>query len=459
MFGARKAFRWALVCTIVLAAAFVGPGVYRGLSDSREDTYKELKVFSDVLDMVQKNYVDEVDSKKLIEDAIQGMVGSLDPHSSLLTPDAFKELQIDTQGEFTGIGIHVTMRENMVTVISPIEGTPAYRAGIQAGDKIIKVDGVVTEDLRDAVKRMRGPKGTKVTITILREGETKPLDIDLVRDLIPIDSVKWKTLESGYGYVWVTHFRDNTYDDLVKALDRLESGKTPLKGLVLDLRDNPGGVLDQAIRISDLFLDKGVIMTSKGRLNRHTHVYQAHKDDAKPRHYPMVVLINGGSASASEIVAGALQDHKRALVLGTTSFGKGSVQAIENLRDGYALKLTIARYYTPSGRSIQAKGVEPDILVRHHILDEKEPTDQATRLKERDLANHLDAEGQPKQQFEQEKEPEATDVDNPQEEGLPPQVQSRLNPLDPEQLLKDSQVRRALDILISYDIFKKMKNG
>jgi carboxyl-terminal processing protease len=463
MLRARKAFRWTVICTIVLAAAFFGPGVYRGVSDSTKETYKELKIFSDVIDMVQKNYVDEVESKKLIEDAIQGMVGSLDPHSSLLTPEAFKELQIDTHGEFTGIGIHVTMRDNLVTVISPIEGTPAYNAGIQAGDKIIKVDGMVTEDLQDAVKRMRGPRGTPVKITIIREGEAKPLEIKLVRDLIPIDSVKWKSLESGYGYVWVTHFRDNTYDDLVKALDELESGKTPLKGLVLDLRDNPGGVLDQALRISDLFLDKGIIMTSKGRLSRHTRVYQAHDNDSKPRHYPVVVLINGGSASASEIVAGALQDQKRALVIGTTSFGKGSVQSIETLRDGYALKLTIARYYTPSGRSIQAKGVEPDIVVKRYVLEDQEPADQVSLIKEKDLINHLGTEGLIKKKLEEMQEqekanPEAANGQDPKEE-LPEEVQARLNPLDPENLLKDSQVRRALDILISYDIFQKMQNG
>ena len=297
---------------------------------------------------------------------------------------------------------------------------------------------------------MRGHKGTKVTITIVREGEPKPLDFDLIRDVIPIHSVKAVTLQPGIGYVWVTHFRENTYDDLVKALDELESGQTPLKGLVFDLRDNPGGVLDQAIRISDLFLDTGVIMTSKGRLKRHTRVYNANKNDSKPHTYPIVVLINGGSASASEIVAGALQDQKRALIIGTTSFGKGSVQSIEHLRDGYALKLTIARYYTPSGRSIQAKGVEPDIIVPHAVLEDK-PADNARRLKERDLANHLEDEGtQPAE--------EQTDSE-PDQPGMPRPVKSRLSPLDAEQLVKDSQVRRALDILISYDIFQKMGNG
>lgn len=447
-----RAFRWLLVGTAALAVAILGPGVYRGMSDNRTDTYQGLKVFSDVIDLVEKNYVDEVEAKKLIENAIQGMVGSLDPHSSLLTPDAFKELQIDTQGEFTGIGIHVTMRDNLVTVISPIDGTPAYRAGIKAGDRIIKVDGTATDNLRDAVKRMRGPKGTEVIITVIREGAPKAIDFNLTRDVIPIHSVKSTALKPGYGYVWVTHFRENTYDDLVSALDVLESQEPPMKGLVLDLRDNPGGVLDQAIRISDLFLEKGVIMTSKGRLKRHNRTYSARSNDSKSRPYPVVVLINGGSASASEIVAGALQDQKRALIIGTTSFGKGSVQSIENLRDGYALKLTIARYYTPSGRSIQAKGVEPDIVVQHQIL-EAEPDEQKRLFKEKDLANHLDAEPQ-KQQVEGDPEQET-----PADDAAATAAQSRLSPLNADQLLTDSQVRRAMDILISYDIFQKLGNG
>lgn len=445
-----RAFRWSLLGVLALAIVIFGPGAYRGLSDNSENTYQSLKIFSDVIDIVEKTYVDDVESKKLIENAIQGMVSSLDPHSSLLTPDAFKELQIDTQGEFTGIGIHVTMRNNLVTVISPIEGTPAYKAGIKAGDKIVKVDGETTDNLRDAVKRMRGPKGTDVMVTIIREGEPKPIDFDLVRDVIPIHSVKASTIAPGYGYVWVTHFRENTYSDLVEALKKLESQEKPLKGLVLDLRDNPGGVLQQAIDISDLFLEKGIIMTSKGRQKRHNRTYKAHKEDAKPRTYPMTVLINGGSASASEIVAGALQDQKRALIIGTTSFGKGSVQAIENLRDGYALKLTIARYYTPSGRSIQAKGVEPDIEVQHKVLDE-EPEDQNRLFKEKDLVNHLDAEPGKKKKKTLNKE-EKTGED---QETRP----SRLSPLNAEQLMKDSQVRRALDILMGYDIFKTLRNG
>lgn len=434
---------------IAIAILVLGHGFTIDLSANNEETYKGLKVFSDVIDLVEKNYVDPVDSKKLIEEAIQGMVKSLDPHSALLPPEAFKELQIDTHGEFTGIGIHVTMRNNLVTVISPIEGTPAYRAGIKAGDKIIKVDGQVTDDLRDAVKKMRGPKGTTVVITVIREGEPKPIDFSLVRDVIPINSVKYSRLKPGYGYIWVTNFRDNTADDIVKALEVLESDETPLKGLVFDLRDNPGGILNQAIKISDLFLEEGEILSIKGREGKHTKVFRAHKNDVV-RNYPMVVLINGGSASASEIVAGALKDHKRALILGTTSFGKGSVQTVETLRDGYGLKFTIARYYTPSGKSIQAKGVEPDVEVKRRAIDMSEAGDEGM-IKEKDLKNHLNAEpgGGDKDK----------DAEKKKESSVIQRIQSKHAPLELQRLTSDNQVMRALDILISYDIFKDLKNG
>jgi carboxyl-terminal processing protease len=443
MAAARK--HWLkiwLVGLLAIACWTLGQGFYRDLSATNNDeTYEGLKVFSDVIELIENNYVDEVDTKKLIEEAVRGMVGSLDPHSALLPPEAFKELQIDTHGEFTGIGIHVTMRDNLVTVISPIEGTPAYKAGIKAGDKIIKVDGEPTEDLREAVKRMRGPKGTKVVITILREGEPEPLEFDLVRDVIPIYSVKHELLKQGYGYVWITNFRDNTSEDLIKALEELEGGKTPLKGLVLDLRDNPGGILSQAIQVSDIFLEEGEILSIKGRLRKHTKVFKAHADEVT-RNYPMVVLINGGSASASEIVAGALQDHKRALIMGTTSFGKGSVQTVETLRDGYGLKFTIARYYTPSGRSIQAKGVVPDIEVVAGRIDENGRKPE-NLIKEKDLKNHLESEGE---------SPE-------KKSNRQLRLESRHSPVDNLELLKDVQVHRALDLLISYDIFAQLKNG
>ena len=440
---------------LVAAALILGHGFYRDLSADSEETYRGLTLFTDVIELVEKNYVDEVDEKKMIEAAIQGMVHSLDPHSTLLPPDALKELQIDTHGEFTGIGIHITMRDNLVTVISPIEGTPAYRAGIKAGDRIIKVDDKPTEDLRDAVKRMRGPKGTKVKVTILRKGETEPLDFEMIRDVIPIYSVKTEMIKPGYGYVWITNFRENTTGDLVEALTVLDTEESPMKGLILDLRDNPGGILNQAIEVSDLFLESGEILSIKGRGGKSTKVYKAHANDIK-RDYPIVVLINGGSASASEIVAGALQDHKRALVLGTTSFGKGSVQTIETLRDGYGLKYTIARYYTPSGRSIQAKGVEPDLEVQHRILEETKDADRRM-IKERDLKNHLDAEPNAGEDTADDSNPSETDAFE-EPPGLK-QYKSRHSPLDREALLSDNQVLRALDILVSYDIFKELKNG
>jgi carboxyl-terminal processing protease len=441
---------------LVSVALILGHGFYRDLSANNEETYKGLKLFSDVIELVQKNYVDEVDTQKMIEAAIQGMVRSLDPHSTLLPPDALKELQIDTHGEFTGIGIHVTMRNNLVTVISPIEGTPAYQAGIKAGDKIIKVNGTLTEDLQDAVKRMRGPKGTTVVITILRQGAPEPLEFSLVRDVIPIYSVKAELLKPGYGYIWITNFRENTTGDLIEALQAMETAETPMKGLILDLRDNPGGILNQAIEVSDLFLESGEILSIKGREGQNNKVFRAHAGDVK-RAYPIVVLINGGSASASEIVAGALQDHKRALILGTTSFGKGSVQTVETLRDGYGLKITIARYYTPSGRSIQAKGVEPDVEVKSRGFAGTE-TPSEGMLKEKDLRNHLDSD--PDEALEEPR----TDADTPKQEVAPdpPALQrfkAKHSPLDRDALLSDNQVLRALDILIGYEILKDLKNG
>ena len=442
-----------LVLLIAVVFSIVGSGFYRNLSADGAETYKGLKLFSDVIELVEDNYVDPVDSKELIEKAIQGMVHSLDPHSSLLSPDDFKELQIDTQGEFTGIGVSITMKDGFVTVISPIEGTPAYEAGIKAGDRIIKVDGKTTGDLREAVKMIRGPKGTEVVVTITREEVKKPIDFKIVRDIIPVESVKATVLKPGYGYIWITNFRDNTTDDLVSELEKLESAKTPLKGLILDLRDNPGGLLNQAIEVSDLFIEKGTILSIKGRKEKNTQIYKATPNKVK-RNYPIVLLINGGSASASEIVAGALQDQKRALILGTTSFGKGSVQSVEKLRDGYGLKLTIARYYTPSGRSIQAKGIQPDIVVKRRLISKEDMDDISEgMLKEKDLQNHLEAvpeKGQEKKREGDKKEK------NHKKQNIE-KTKFIYGQLKPEQLLTDNQVTRALDILLSYEIFKDVQ--
>ena len=432
---------WIVMIALLLLWS-IGTGSKTNLSAGMDETYKGLKLFSDVIELIEKNYVDEVDTEKLVQKAVQGMVGSLDPHSALLPPEAFEELQIGTHGEFGGIGIVITMQKGLLTVISPIEGTPAYKAGIKAGDKIIKVDDKLTKDMMlwEAVKLMRGPKGEPVVITIIREGAPKPIDFKLVRDIIPVLSVKSMLIKPGYGYIWITNFQDNTTDELKKALEELESGDVPLKGLVLDLRDNPGGLLNQSISVSDLFLEKGKIVSIKGRLKKHTQIFRAHTNKTK-REYPVVVLINGGSASASEIVAGALQDHKKAIIVGTTSFGKGSVQTVETLRDGYGLKFTIARYYTPSGRSIQAQGIIPDILVKQRVIDLKE-TDDGRRIKEKDLKNHLEA------------TTPATKKEDAKKKHIHPKTKLKHGSLILKDLLEDNQVLRALDILTGYNILK-----
>ncbi len=423
----------------------IGAGFFGDLAAKNDEAYEELKIFADVIELIEKEYVDDVESKELIEKAIEGMLHSLDPHSSLMPPEAFQDLQIDTKGKFTGIGIHITMRDGFVTVISPIEDTPAYKAGIIAKDRIVKVDGKPVKDLREAVNMMRGPKGTKVLVTILRQGEKEPLDFELVRDVIPIVSVKAIELKPGYNYIRLSQFSGSTTKELEAALNKMESTEVPVKGIVLDLRNNGGGLLNQAIQVTDLFLDEGKILSIKGRNKKNTKVYMA-TPDADIRSYPLVVLINGGSASASEIVAGALQDQKRALILGTTSFGKGSVQTVETLRDGSGVKLTIARYFTPNGRSIQAKGIEPDIVLKHKRIDPKEAQEEGL-LKEKDLLNHLEAE--PEKNKKQSDETQNSESQNQE-------IQFRVGPLNRDRLLTDNQVIRALEILNSYDIFKSL---
>ena len=444
---------WLLMVTAVVFWT-IGNGFFGDLSAKNEEAYEELKVFSDVIELIEREYVDQVDTKELIQKAIQGMVQSLDPHSALLPLEAYEDLQIDTKGKFTGIGIHITMQDGFVTVISPIEDTPAYRAGIKARDKIVKVDGKSAKDLREAVNMMRGPKGTKVVVTILREGVKKPLEFELIRDVIPIQSVKQITIEPGYGYIRLSNFTGTTTKELTEALDKLEHANVPIKGLILDLRNNGGGLLNQSIKVADLFLDEGKILSIKGRNKKNTKIFKASVSKPK-RDYPMVVLINGGSASASEIVAGALQDHKRALILGTTSFGKGSVQTVETLRDGSGLKLTIARYYTPDDRSIQAKGIEPDIYLKARRLD---PVEIAKKdeglLKEKDLENHLEAE--PGQAIQ--KKGDETDEGKSDQEKRMREAEQRIGPLTVESLKSDNQVMRALEMLRGYDIFKKLKS-
>lgn len=433
---------WISTTAACLVLIFMA-GPFSQVLAENEKTYQTLKLFTEVLEELEKNYVDEVDADTLIHNAIKGMVGNLDPHSSFMPPEAFDDLQDDTKGEFSGIGIVITMKDNILTVVSPIEGTPAYKAGIQAGDIIIKIDDLSTKGIAlwEAVSKMRGPRYKQVLITIVREGATVPLVFDLKRDLIPMTSVRSAVLKPGYGYLRVTNFRMNTVEDMEKHLKKLEADKDSLKGLIIDMRDNPGGLLDQAIKISDLFLDQGIIVSIKGRLEKNTQVFNAYPGQDK-RGYPIVVLINGGSASASEIVAGALQDHSRALILGTPSFGKGSVQTVRPLKDGFGIKYTIARYYTPNGRSIQATGIQPDIEVEFEILEKKEKkvSGFGGMMKEKDLKNSL-----------------APEEMSPEKSTAKQSKKSR-QVVEAELLEKDAQVKRALDILISYGVFSKL-NG
>ncbi len=454
---------------VCIAAIVVSATVVFSIAKQDTDTYEGLRLFSDVISEIENNYVEPVETKELIEKAIQGMVSGLDPHSSFLPPEAFDDLQSETKGEFGGIGIVITMRDNRLTVISPIEGTPAYKAGVQAQDIIIKVDGKTTKGMMlwEAVKKMRGDPGTPVDISIFRKGETEIIELTLVRAVIPLESVRYLTLKPGYGYLWVTNFRENTMDEVKNALDALKKEDTPLKGLILDLRDNPGGLLDQAVKVSDVFLDGGTIVSIRGRDDQTGEEYKA-TPGSEAGEYPIVLLINGGSASASEIVAGALQDNHRALVLGTTSFGKGSVQTVRPLKDGYALKYTIARYYTPSGRSIQAEGIIPDLVVKRRMLDERAGDGfDANLIKEGDLENHLAGDDEMEaidEMIEDAVEkPEAADKDETADEMTEAERLIRLRDAvydhsssDSNALLLDSQVNRAYEILRGYEIFQGM---
>ncbi|AJE03177.1 S41 family peptidase [Geobacter pickeringii] len=439
MFKKMKGKKIALlVASLLVVVAVSGIVVQKRCAAEGGNDYESIELFTDVLAIVKKSYVEEVDTKKLIYGAINGMLASLDPHSSFMPPDTYKEMKIDTKGSFGGLGIEITIKDGILTVISPIEDTPAFRAGIKSGDQILKIEDRFTKDMSimDAVKRMRGPKGTKVTLTVMREGFDKPKDYTLVRDVIQVKSVRFKTLDNGYGYVRIAQFQEKTDDDLAKALSALkgENGGQ-LKGLVLDLRNDPGGLLDQAVRVADHFIEDGLIVYTEGREKDSKMKFSAKKAGTEPN-YPMVVLINGGSASASEIVAGALQDHKRAVVMGTQSFGKGSVQTIIPLSDESGLRLTTARYYTPSGRSIQAKGITPDITVERAEIQSTEKKEG--HIREKDLENHFESgeKGAPdEKKLEKEKQPAYKSDD---------------------QLKGDYQVLRALDLLKGWEILKKM---
>jgi len=363
---------WAFVMLACLAAATTVLNVTRTYSaTSNSEIYKQLDLFGDVLERVRSDYVEKPDDTMLIESAINGMLAALDPHSAYLNPKNFKDMQVQTRGEFGGLGIEVTMENGIVKVVSPIDDTPASKAGLQTNDLITHLDGeqIVGLTLEQAVEKMRGPVNTPITLTVIRKGREDPFDVKIVRDVIKINAVKARQ-EGDVIYAKISTFNEQTHANLVKAVDGLKKsiGRN-LKGYVIDLRGNPGGLLDQAIAVSDDFLDKGAIVLTKGRGLEETQRANARPGDIADGK-PIVVLINGGSASASEIVAGALQDHKRATIIGTRSFGKGSVQTIIPLGSNGAIRLTTARYYTPSGRSIQAKGIDPDVVVEQELPPE-----------------------------------------------------------------------------------------
>ena len=379
------------------ASLTLGEGVLAGKNETETLPLEDLRTFTEIFAKIKNDYVEPIEDKTLLENAIRGMLAGLDPHSAYLVPDDYKELQAGTSGEFGGLGIEVGMEDGFVKVISPIDDTPADRAGVKAGDLVIRLDDTPVKGmaLSDAVKIMRGKPGTDIILTIVRDGEDKPLNITITRAVIRVTSVKSRMLDPGYGYVRISQFQSRTGDNLREALEKLEEKSDgPLKGLVLDLRNNPGGVLSAAVSVSDAFLKDGIIVYTEGRLEDAKLKFNAKPTDIL-HGAPLVVLVNGGSASASEIVAGALQDHQRAIIMGKKTFGKGSVQTILPMDNGSALKLTTAKYYTPSGTSIQATGISPDIELENLKIAESDGA-ASTRIKEADLARHLEGEGERK---------------------------------------------------------------
>ncbi len=405
-------------------------------NNKRNETipFTQLRTFTEVFSRIQADYVEPVTDETLLENAIRGMLTGLDPHSTYLDPDEYKELRIGTTGQFGGLGIEVGMENGFVKVISPIDDTPAQRAGVKAGDLIVRLDDkpVKGMTLQEAVKIMRGKPGTKITLTIVREGEDKPLKITITRAVIKIKSVKNKLLEPGYGYLRITSFQSRTGEQMRKAIAEMQE-EGGLKGLILDLRNNPGGVLNAAVAVSDAFLDKGLIVYTDGRIEEAKMKFEATPGDLLPG-VPMVVLINAGSASASEIVAGALQDHKRAILMGQKTFGKGSVQTILPLSNGGAIKLTTARYYTPSGRSIQAEGIVPDIVLGIVRLETIAEAEEFEPLTEANLSRHLE---------------------NGKKKGKSPQEKSNgEGRKESKALLKDYYLHEALNVLKGINIVK-----
>ncbi|MBI3542795.1 MAG: S41 family peptidase [Deltaproteobacteria bacterium] len=418
----------------------------------KDDRYENLALFQKVLYFVEQNYVEEVKNKDLIYGAIKGMMDTLDPHSNFLPPEIFKDMKTDTSGKFGGIGIEIGLKDSILTVVSPIDDTPAYKAGLKAGDKILKINGDSTKgmSLSEAVAKMRGKRGSDVLVQIWREGLEKPKDYRITRAEIKIQTTKSEVLEQGYLYMRMSNFNERSTDDMRKVMSDYEKSHGAIKGLVFDLRNNPGGLLDQAVSVSSLFIDEGVVVSTKGR-NRDSDVQTAKKGMAR-KDFPVAVLVNGASASASEIVAGALQDHKRAVIMGQPTFGKGSVQTVIELQPEIGLKLTIARYYTPSGRSIQLKGIQPDIFLDD--LDQKtldEAMKKGSFIREKDLRHHMANEMSDDKEFHPEEYMATKDADKADDAKKKDKAKDELKPFVAKE---DYQVRQALNYIKSFQIFK-----
>ena len=424
------------LAALVLSCVFLLPVIGLAKADPKQEeiTYRYLETFANVLSILQDNYVEEIETKEAIEGAINGLLLSLDPHSAYLKPENYREFRNETDGSFTGIGIKITLEDGVITVISPIADTPADKAGIKAHDKIIKIDGVPTKGKTpfDAVKIMRGPKGTEVTLSIFRDGWETSRDFTMRRSEIPLISVKSLLLKPGFGYLRISNFQRNTTNELKQHLGELQ-GDSPLRGLILDLRNNPGGLLEQAVSVSDLFLEQGLIVYTRGRNKDQNLTFEAKADNTLKR-FPLVLLVNEGTASASEIVAGAVQDHRRGVVVGTKTFGKGSVQSIVPLNDGAGLKMTTAHYYTPLGRSIQVTGITPDVKVKAQNGDSsvQEQINSFKSTREADLDNHFSPQN---------------------DDGADSSRTEMLSEEASRQLSGDNQLQAALDILTSLALY------
>ncbi len=433
MFSRKRLIVIPAVLLIIFGGIIMGRWGIQAVS--AQSSYEDLRLFTEVMTMIKKNYVDEVKTKDLISGAIKGMITSLDPHSGYMTPQQFKEFQADTKGEFGGLGIQIATKDSVLTVIAPIEDTPAYRAGVKAGDKILKINNESTKDMgiHDAVTRMRGPKGKPVTLSIFRNGWKEPRDFTVVRDIIKIRSVKSKIIRDDIGYIKLTQFQETTASDMSKALAELQ--KSGMKSLVLDLRNNPGGLLNTAVEVTEQFLpSKKLVVYIKGRTGEKIEYFTEPEFKIYDQ-LPIVVLVNQGSASASEIVAGALKDWKRAVVLGVQTFGKGSVQSLVPMSDGSGLRLTTAKYYTPNGTSIQSIGITPDIVVKLEASKDNKDVKELPVMRERDLDRHLlNEKGEPLKKDKEDEEKAVLEVDEKD----------------------DTQLLRAIDILKTWKVIEQM---